>query len=274
MYESGIKAIYVNDYEFTDVPDGKLSIRLQQFDVGYKEFIIKAIDNAGNMSDEYILENPYFGVEEVKDLPADAEKTKPSEAKADVKDYVEVKGDDGAIRLFYTFVTESGKQFYLIIDRTEENEQVHFLTDVSENDLLNTTSDSGETLPKNSAAKSSALVVKEEPKPVLEPETEETVTEFETESVEETQEKEEKQTVNEDKPLGTYIVLGILGVITAGIAYYFKVVRKKDDFIDEEDDDDESYDDEITEEEFDEEDEMESKTKDTFFEDNKEEDSE
>lgn len=42
-----------------------------------------------------------------------------------------------------------------------EDEKVYFLTEVSENDLLNTTTDNSETLPKNSAALESAIPTKD-----------------------------------------------------------------------------------------------------------------
>lgn len=238
--ESGIKAIYINDYEFLDVPEGRLSIRLQQFDAGYEYFTVTALDNAGNLSDEYLIQNPYFEKEEnyASELPSDASPSGETEAKADVTEYTEVKGDDGSVKVFYTFETENGKVFYLIINRTQNGEEVHFLTDVSENDLLNTTSDNSEVLPKNSAALSSGLPVTQEPKieEPLEPE-EETTEEVETE----TQVPEPEEPVNEDKPMGTYIVLGIVGAIAIGVAYYFKVVRKKEEFLDEEDDEDDDF---------------------------------
>lgn len=39
-------------------------------------------------------------------------------------------------RQFLTFTSKSGKEYYLIIDYTKEGEQVQFLTDVSEEELL------------------------------------------------------------------------------------------------------------------------------------------
>ena len=48
-----------------------------------------------------------------------------------------------------------------MIDRDGEDEKVYFLTEVSENDLLNTTTDNSETLPKNSAALESAIPTKD-----------------------------------------------------------------------------------------------------------------
>ena len=56
--DSGIKAIYVNGYEFTDHTNGALNIRLQQFDAGYQYFTISAMDNAGNTSEIYKTANP------------------------------------------------------------------------------------------------------------------------------------------------------------------------------------------------------------------------
>lgn len=58
--DSGAKAVYVNGYEFTDLTNGTLNIRLQQFDAGYEYFTISAMDNAGNMSEVYKTKNPYY----------------------------------------------------------------------------------------------------------------------------------------------------------------------------------------------------------------------
>ena len=57
--DSGIKAIYVNGYKFTEHTNGALNIRLQQFDAGYQYFTISAMDNAGNISEIYKTANPY-----------------------------------------------------------------------------------------------------------------------------------------------------------------------------------------------------------------------
>ena len=65
----------------------------------------------------------------------------------------------GKEKEFYTIQTENEKVFYLIIDRDGEEEVVYFLTEISENDLLNVTTDNSETLPKNSAALESAIPV-------------------------------------------------------------------------------------------------------------------
>ena len=91
--DSGIKAIYVNGYEFTEHTNGALNIRLQQFDAGYQYFTISAMDNAGNTSEIYKTANPYYTDPENKDssekdpaqqLPVDASATKAIEEKVAV----------------------------------------------------------------------------------------------------------------------------------------------------------------------------------------------
>lgn len=213
---TGISAIYVNGFEFTDLTDGSLTIRMQQYDTGYQYFTMQAKDGAGNLSEVYRVNNPYYTFpdedngEEVEDpsLPTDANPTKPSNAEGEVTDHVKtdnhgnktdrrsrsssstsssssstkssssstkssssstkksgVEEDDeeedmevdsaskitSEGREFYTIMTKTGKVFYLVIDRTQDEETVHFLTDITENDLLNATEDNKPTLPQNSA---------------------------------------------------------------------------------------------------------------------------
>ena len=316
--DSGIKAIYVNGYEFTEHTNGALNIRLQQFDAGYQYFTISAMDNAGNTSEIYKTANPYYTDPENKDssekdpaqqLPVDASATKPSSATAQVTDHTKTDSNGNTVsqtgsgttssssatakqspstgdtskdtdqssdsqtsekgKEFYTIQTASEKVFYLVIDRDGEDEKVYFLTEVSENDLLNTTTDNSETLPKNSAALESAIPVSDSALPNNNAETDseetEELPEDGEESTEESTEEPEEQPAQPDNPMGTYIVLGIIAVIGIGAGYYFKVVKKKkEQFIDEDDEEDE-------EEVLEDEDETED-TEDDFFEKDDEED--
>lgn len=306
--DSGIKAVYVNGYEFTDLTNGVLNIRLQQFDAGYQYFTISAMDNAGNMSDVYKTANPYYTDPETADsdegnpaqqLPVSAEATKPSSATAQVTEHTTTDSDGNTVsemspaeqkkqamaeaaaseagensgdsensekgKEFYTIQTASEKVFYLIIDRDGDEEMVYFLTEISENDLLNVTSDNSETLPKNSAALESAIPVTEgalpnnngEPEKEEEPE-EELTEDSEESSTEEPDTDQEPETAGEN-PAATYIILGIAAVAAIGGGYYFKVVKgKKEEFLDEDDDDED-------EEETYEDDEEESDSEDDFF---------
>ena len=286
--DSGAKAVYVNGYEFTELTNGTLNIRLQQFDAGYEYFTISAMDNAGNMSEVYKTKNPYYkdpadesDENPAKQLPASAEATKPGNATATVTEHTRTDSDGNTIsqtpeeqkkqefakadaaekaesgekekepseqgKEFYTIQTVSDKVFYLIIDRDGEEEMVYFLTEITENDLLNATSDNSETLPKNSAALESAIPTEEGALPNNNGEmpedtqqVEETEDVEDTEDVEGTEETEPEEKAAEPNPVISYILMGALAIAFIGGAYYFKVVRKKkEDFIEDEDEDEE-----------------------------------
>ena len=176
----------------------------------------------------------------------------------------ESEGEDMNLgKEFYPIQAASGKVFYLIIDRDGEEEVVYFLTEITENDLLNVTSDNSETLPKNSAALESQIPVTESALPNNNTEIDDThevetpVEETTDESVEETEEEPEAETEEPVKsnPLVGYLIMGIFGAGVIGAAYYFKVVKKKQDgdFVEDEDeeDDDEEYESESEESETD-----------------------
>lgn len=148
----GIRAIFINGYEFKNTGNGNLKIRLQQFDSSYRTFYIYAEDNEGNTSDVYEVPNPYFDEDPTDDkdpsveLPIDATPTDPVTAEGVMNEHLYSGG-----REFYEIETANGKTFYLIVDMLGDEEKVYFLTEISERDLLNATSDTSETLPRNSA---------------------------------------------------------------------------------------------------------------------------
>ena len=287
--DSGAKVVYVNGYEFTELTNSILNIRLMQFDAGYEYFAISAMDNAGNMSEVYKIKNPYYkdpadesDENPAEQLPVNAEATKPGNATATVTEHTKTDSDGNTIsqtpeeqkkeefakadaaekaergdmekeqseqgKEFYTIQTASDKVFYLIIDRDGEEEMVYFLTEITENDLLNATSDNSETLPKNSAALESAIPTEEGALPNNNGEMPEDTEQAEenpedTESTEETEgteEPEPEEKAEEPNPAISYILMGALVIAFIGGAYYFKVVRKKkEDFIEDEDEDEE-----------------------------------
>ena len=264
--ESGAKTVYVNGYEFKDLTNGALHIRLQQFDTGYEYFTITAMDYAGNTSEVYKVKNPYYkssaeesGEDTGGQLPQNAEATKPGSAAAEVTEHTKTDSEGNEVSVpdaaeqeengkqnqgkeFYTIQTASEKVFYLIIDRDGEEETVYFLTEITENDLLNVSADNSETLPKNSAALESAIPAAEDALPNNNTATaeEKKNTETEKEADEEAEpapEQEEQAEEPAQKPdtTASYIILGILAVAAIILGYYFKVVRrKKEDFLDEE----------------------------------------
>ena len=307
--DSGAKAVYVNGYEFTELTNGTLNIRLQQFDAGYEYFTISAMDNAGNMSEVYKTKNPYYkdpadesDENPAEQLPVNAEATKPGNATGTVTEHTKTDSDGNTVsenslaeqkkqamaeadaaeaaesgeqekeqsgqgKEFYTIQTASDKVFYLIIDRDGEEEMVYFLTEITENDLLNTTSDNSETLPKNSAALESAIPTEESALPnnngeALEDteQAEDTEETEDTEDAESTEETEPEEKAEEPNQVISYILMGALAIAFIGGAYYFKVVRKKkEDFIEDEDEDEED------EEEYEDEEDEEDGSGDDFF---------
>ncbi len=244
-------------------------------------------------------------------LPVNAEATKPGNATATVTEHTKTDGDGNTVsqtpeeqkkqefakadaaekeekaesgdtekkqseqgKEFYTIQTASDKVFYLIIDRDGEEEMVYFLTEITENDLLNATSGNSDTLPKNSAALESAIPAGESAlsnnngeKPEDEQQTEENTGEIEnTEDEESTEETEPEEKAAEPNPVISYILMGTLAAAFIGGAYYFKVVRKKkEDFIEDEDEDEEDQEEYENEDE-----EPEDGSEDDFFENGEE----
>lgn len=284
--ESGIKAFYVNGYEFKEFTNNTLNIRLQQFDTGYEYFTVQAMDNAGNMSEVYKTKNPYYDDDPSDDddkgastLPTDARPSNSSTATATVTEHTKTDSQgnttysskqeqekhqsmkeadeaeaaeqgDGTDeeqaetgKEFYTIQTQSEKVFYLIIDRDGEEERVYFLTEIDENDLMNTVSATSETLPKNSAALESAIPTNDD---ALNNNVESEVTVSDVVTEEEPVEEvpvEEESVAEEPKPqssLFTYILMGIIGAGAIGAWYYLKMVKgKKENFLDEDDEEEE-----------------------------------
>lgn len=122
---------------------------------------------------------------------------------------------------FYTISTKSGKIFYLIVDNSKSSDNVYFLTEVSEKDLMNFTLSDTVTLPTTDtvyAVPESELRSETEVPPI----------------VTEVPETDDGIQMPEDKsPLASYVLIGL---IVAGIAaggYYFKIYKPKHEYEDE-----------------------------------------
>ena len=101
---SGIKSIIISGYEYTDIEDGKLTIRLSQFDAGYEKFNIQAVDNAGNKSGTYKVKNPYYKSKDsdsdynpAVELPKDTQPTETGDSIAEVTEHVKTDKDGNVV---------------------------------------------------------------------------------------------------------------------------------------------------------------------------------
>lgn len=177
-------------------------------------------------------------------LPQDAQASEPTEARGTVDDRtvtgieeeLAASGEDAenitqtateGTKEFYTISTKSGKVFYLVIDNSKSQDNVYFLTEVSEKDLMNFTLSDTVTLPEVDTV-------------YAEPETEEPEP---TQEEEEETETEEVQMPEDKSPVGSYLLIGLVAAGALGGGYYFKVYKPKHEY-----DDEDEYEDDETEE--------------------------
>ncbi len=273
---SGVSAIYVNGQEFTELTDGTLHIRLQQFDSTYENFSIQAMDHAGNVSSVYTIKNPYYKdpfaeqKEEspIPELPESTLPTNRTNAKASVTNYVNTaegctenpttkkqgsskienisnlpesentEKKERAEREFYTIQTDNEKVFYLIIDNTKDSNNVYFLTEISENDLLNVTGITYTVMEQKAEIVESRLPNEELEKELEAEETSEKESAETGENIEESDTEIEQETEEKEMTfIISYIFLGVIGAVVIVVLYFFKIYhRKGEDFVDDDED--------------------------------------
>lgn len=280
---SGIASIMVNGTEYRDLTDGTLKIQLTQKDFTTKKIEITATDTAGNTSDKYSLQNPYYewavkqaiaqsadasgnnattttptGEEQQVNspLPQDAKPSEPTTSTGTVEDRT-VTGIEqelaeqnetvdkisstttAAGKEFYTISTKSGKVFYLIIDNEQSQDNVYFLTEVDEQDLMNFSLSDTVTLPDVDTVYAT-----------VDGEDDQTETSApEEESTEESEAPEEPEVQEPEKTsnLGSYLLIGLIAAGVGAGAWYMKIYKPKHEFDDDdeyeefEDDDNEIY---------------------------------
>lgn len=303
---SGVKAIYVNGHEFTDMVNGTLNVRLQQFDAGYQYFTIQAMDHVGNMSEVYKTKNPYYSDPEVEDsnkeepdaqLPVSAQATLPSTATAQVTEYTKTDEEGNTVAEISfeeekkaamreadtsaeepvqdTKEKEKGKEFYTI--RTDSAKVFYLIIDKDgDEEMVYFLTEINENDLLNVTSELSETLPKnsavlESAIPVSEtalPEKDMAAEEPEEVTESETDVEEEKETTeeSEENPALAYIILGIAAVAVIGGAYYFKVLRKRDEDFLDEEDDEEE-----DEEVYDDEEEESGNSEDDFFENREDE---
>ena len=258
---SGIQSITVNGTEYTDLKDGQLKIQLTQKDFTTKQIEISAKDGAGNESDMYFIQNPYYEwavkqaiaqssdsennstgqssggeqTETTAPLPQDSTPSEPTtstgtvtertvtgiekelQEKNETVDTISSTTTEGG-KEFYTISTKSGKVFYLVIDNDQSQDNVYFLTEVDEKDLMNFTLSDTVELP---AVDTVYATVGEEEETAVTPTPEPTVTP-----------EEEVEMPAVRSGIGSYILIGLLAAGAGAGAWYMKIYKPKHEFDD------------------------------------------
>ena len=147
---------------------------------------------------------------------------------------------------FYTIQTDTEKIFYLVIDKNGTQETVYFLTQISEDDLMDVASEGNGTYQSNSNTVDSAVpnhntLLPNESNSLTEntKEAQDITQELENENAEQI-ETDESNVGQEENPIAAYIFYGVIVILAVLIGYYLKVYRKKkENFVDDEEDEEE-----------------------------------
>ena len=123
--QSGVKAVYVNGYEYKDLTNGTLTVRLQSFDASYEYFSIKAMDNAGNVADTEKVKNPYYGKDDkASELPVSAQPTHPTTAQAAVTSHAMTDSSGNTTADTAMSIAKQKKQAMAEADKEEKEEKI------------------------------------------------------------------------------------------------------------------------------------------------------
>lgn len=270
--KAGVNTLIINGFEYTDCPEGLLNIRLRQFDASIETFSIYATDMLGNISEEYLIANPYYQTDEEKEdadedlsayLPIDAENSAITSSVGTVTlhateygytegagEVLDVSGNrvpdyDGME--FYVVETKSGKTFYMVIDKSQADNNAYLLTEADEADLLNFTGVESKVLPKNAAVIAGSYEGEEGDEEVISKQGEFNKS---PSSIGEDEEVEIKPKKSGNQNM---IMVAIVVVVFGGIVFFMKKKKKKEvDSVDfpafedpKDDEEDELSDDEV-----------------------------
>jgi len=145
--------------------------------------------------------------------------------------------DDGIE--FFTVFSEDGNEFFLIVDRQRNNDNVYLLNTVTEEDLMSLARNNGREIAPTDPNFSGVLPSQTHPDSIAD-----------TSSIEDDIE-ETSITVPTTSNNNNLILVIVIVALVGGVAYYFKIYKKKQDDhaldFDDEDEDDDDWDHEMEE---------------------------
>lgn len=222
----GVAGVFVNGYEFTDLNNSILDIRLRDYAGSYSEIGIQAIDGAGNKSKLTVIKNPFYNVSS-----SSSSSSTPPPPIVDTTNNIEPSPTDGtgtvidnvisAQREFFTIETPDGAIFYLVIDRNKTDNNVYLLNTVTQSDLSGLASGLSQNQISEKPEKPQ-VNQQESDVPVAAPVDE----------------------VKKENPTGNFILILLIMVGAVGVGYYFKIYKPKQALAYEEEEEYEFEDDE------------------------------
>ena len=276
---SGIASVTVNGTTYTDLKDGMLRVQLTQKDFTTKQIEITVTDGAGNTSEKYVLQNPYYewavkqaekqkaasdnnggmatttsaetGTAEATTapLPQDAQASEPTDAKGTVDERTVTGIEEQLAQEGETAdtVTKTGmedtKEFYTISTKSGKIFYLIFDNSKAQDNVYFPTEVSEKDLMNFTLSDSVTLPEVDTVYAEPEKQTEEETTAEPTDTPE--KEEEAVQMPEEKGSAGTYLLIGLAVAGVAGAGWYFKIYKPKHEYDDDdelEDDEDESED--------------------------------
>jgi len=217
----GVEAVFIDENRINYRVDSILEIDSREYQSDNEKISIYAVDFAGNKSSIVEVKNPYyisFGDVDSEPIGTTESVINESFLTPDGTGSIVDNITDSTEKEFLTIQTPDGNIFYLILDKTRDENGVYLLNDVTEDDLA--------ALAKKSDGGTSAIPTPEPtPTPTPEP-TPEPQPETET-----TPEKKSNSGV-------IFFVLLLIGGV-GGVGWYLKVYKPKQDSLFDSDDDEE-----------------------------------
>ena len=156
----GVEAVFIDENRINYRVDSILEIDSREYQSDNEKISVYAVDFAGNKSSVVEVKNPYFisfGSLDIDDN-SDTEAAKSTESSLNKQSFtpdgtgtVVDNITDSTEKEFLTIQTADGNIFYLILDKSRDENGVYLLNDVTEDDLaaLAKKSDGGTSIRKN-----------------------------------------------------------------------------------------------------------------------------
>ena len=208
--DTGVEAVFVDDNRINYRVDSALEVDPREYHAGNETISVYAVDFAGNKSEVVTVKNPYHSAYvEPEPTPEPSESALPPftpDGTGTVVDNI----TDPSGKEFFTIQTPDGNVFYLIIDRSRDENGVYLLNAVTEDDLA--------SLAKEGDGKGNTSGAIPTPEPTPQPE-----------PTPEPQPEPTPEPEKESGGIGTILLVLLIAAGVGGAGWYFKVYKPKQD---------------------------------------------